>query len=210
MYRIGYPPLLVENPAYNGGYMELKQLQDLADEVGFKYHYKAGVTTLANQLDEFLKEKGDSLSNHIDMEKEQEEKLANLTFADFDKKEAEENAKKADENLREANRLVRVQITCNNKNKNSLNGEIFTVCNSKLSTIKKYIPYGVPTHIPLIMLNMIKEKEYQSFRKERVNGFMVTKPHMIPEYNIQELPPLTSEELEAIKKKQLAEGFNGE
>ena len=38
------------------------------------------------------------------------------------------------------------------------------------------------------------------------DGSMKTTTYEVPEYSIQELPPITAEELEAIKKKQLAEG----
>ena len=61
----------------------------------------------------------------------------------------------------------------------------------------------------LSILNMIKEKKYQMFKTKRENGIPKTTPLLIAEYNIQIHDPITREELEAIKQKQLAEGFNG-
>jgi hypothetical protein len=134
-------------------------------------------------------------------------KLSKMTFAAV---EGATNKQNSIQRLKEANKLVRCMITCNNKNKTSYQGEIFSVRNAKIPEIKKFVPFGVPTHIPQILYNVIKEKQYQSFRKEKVNGNQITRSHIMPEYNIQLLPPLSRDELEAIKQKQLAEGFTGE
>lgn len=132
------------------------------------------------------------------------EKLASLTFAQADKVTAKSNA---DKNAKEALRLVRCIITCNNKNKNSYGGEIFSARNAVIEEVKKFVPFNVPTHIPTILLNMIREKQLQMFKKEKLaNGTVITRSFLAPEYNIQELPPLTAAEFEAIKQKQLAEG----
>lgn len=133
-------------------------------------------------------------------------KLATMSFAELEQKKNEKDKEKYS---KEALRLVRCIITCNNKNKTSYSGEIFSARNAVIDEVKKYIPFNVPTHIPTILLNMIKEKQLQMFKKEKLaNGSVVTRSYMMPEYNIQELPPLTAAELEAIKQKQLAEGRN--
>ena len=134
------------------------------------------------------------------------EKLKNLTFTQAEAKAAKQNA---EERLRDALKLVRCTITCNNKNKAEYSGEIFSVQNAKLKEVKKMVPFGVVTHIPQILLNMIKEKKYQMFKTKRENGIPKATPLLIAEYNIQIHDPITREELEAIKQKQLAEGFNG-
>lgn len=133
-------------------------------------------------------------------------KLATMSFAELEQKKNEKDKEKYS---KEALRLVRCTITCNNKNKTSYSGEIFSARNAVIDEVKKYIPFNVPTHVPTILLNMIKEKQLQMFKKEKLaNGSVVTRSYMMPEYNIQELPPLTAAELEAIKQKQLAEGRN--
>lgn len=136
------------------------------------------------------------------------ERLRNLTFAgaDVDRRTQDEKTR-----LKEAMRQVRCIITCNNKNKTSWNGEIITVRNAVLPERKQFVPFGVPTHVPNIVLNVIKERELQVFKEVRLpNGNRTKKSHMVKEFNIQYLPPLTNDELEAIKKKQLAEGYDGE
>ena len=135
------------------------------------------------------------------------EKLKHITFAAA---EAQSVKQSTEERLRDAMKLVRCTITCNNKNKAEYQGEIFSVQNAVLGEVKKFVPFGVITHIPQIMFNMLKEKQYQMFKTKREHGIPKTTSHLIPEYNIQIHDPITKEELEAIKQKQLAEGFNGE
>lgn len=125
-----------------------------------------------------------------------------VTIAEVEQKYQTELAKK---DTREAMKLVHCIVTCNNKNKTNYQGEIFCVRNADIPAVKKFIPFGVPTHIPQILLNSIKEHKYQTFVKQKVNGNLITKPKFIDEYVIQELPPLTAEELEAIKQRQLAD-----
>ena len=132
------------------------------------------------------------------------EKLANLTFASADRKQAE---KEEHDVQKKAMKLVRCIITCNNPNKRSYQGEIFCVRNKSVDMVKKMVPFNVPTHVPQILLNMIKEKQLQHFTAKRLpNGIESKTVKLVPEYNIEILPPLTAEEFNAIKQKQLAEG----
>ena len=57
---------------------------------------------------------------------------------------------------------------------------------------------------------MIEEKQFQKFEKKRVNGNQVPTTKLMLEYTTEYLSPLTEEEFEAIRQKQLAEGLNGE
>ena len=135
------------------------------------------------------------------------ERLKHLTFANA----ATDKIKKNESvQIRDAKKLVRVIINCNNKNKAGYTGDIFSAHNAYVSETK-FIPFGTPTHITQIMFNTLKEKKCQQFKKVKLpNGQEITRPYVIDEFNIEILPPLTKDELEAIKKKQLAEGFTGE
>ena len=107
---------------------------------------------------------------------------------------------------KEALKLVRVRISCNNSNKRNLKGEIFTARNACINEVKKFVPFNVPTHIPQILLNLIKEKSMQLFYKEKNSkGFTINRSRLVPEFNVEVLPPLTKDELEAIKQRQLAD-----
>lgn len=130
-----------------------------------------------------------------------------FSFAEADKVKQK---KDAEERNKDAMRLVRCKITCNNKNKDKYTGEIFCVRNKNIE-VKKFIPFNIITHVPVILLNMIKEKKYQKFKEEKLpNGIKTVKPYLIDEYNVIELSPITSEEFNAIKQKQLAEGSANE
>ena len=134
-------------------------------------------------------------------------RLKSLTFSTA----STSTAKRAEnQQIRDAKKLIRVIVNCNNKNKSSYTGDIFSAHNAYVSETK-FVLFGVPTHITQIMYNTLKEKKCQQFRKQRLpDGRELTKAYTIDEFNIAILPPLSRDELEAIKKKQLAEGFNGE
>jgi hypothetical protein len=218
----------------------LKDLKDMAYKANLTHGPNISAVTLEEKLKEHIADKNVSLEELYEMVKSETllsvpsdkesplesilepstvklsskvnsaevERLSNLTFATVDNDRLKQDEKTR---LRDAMKLVRCIITSNNKNKSSYTGDIFCARNKVLPEVKKFVPFGVPTHVPQILFNMIKEKQLQVFRKERLsNGNMVTKPMLVAEYNIQVLPPLTKDELEAIKKKQLAEGFNGE
>ena len=135
-------------------------------------------------------------------------KLAKTTFASL---EAQHQIQDDATVLKRATKLVRCIVTCNNSVKSALPGEIISARNSMIPEQKKFIPFNTPTHVPQIILNVLKEKQYQFFKQVRLpNGIMSTKAILMPEYNIQELPPLTAEEFNAIRQKQLAEGKNND
>lgn len=109
----------------------------------------------------------------------------------------------------EAMKLIRVQISPNDDNKKNYEGEIFCVRNKVSEGVKKFVPFHRPTHIPTILYNMLKNKKCQKFRAEQTsNGSKVIIPYEMPAYNIAVLPPLTPEEFNAIRDRQLAEGRN--
>ncbi|CAM0075733.1 hypothetical protein VPHK482G1_0020 [Vibrio phage K482 g1] len=110
---------------------------------------------------------------------------------------------------KEANKLVRVKITCMNPAKKEWKGEVFSVTNAIFGTIKKFVPYNVAAadayHVPQALLTMMQDKEYQAFSTVRVKGVDTKKPRQVKEFAIEVLPPLTKQELEAIAKKQIME-----
>lgn len=106
---------------------------------------------------------------------------------------------------KEARALVRVIVTCMDPLKKDYPGELFTFGNSAVSTIKRYVPFDTEWHVERGILNMIKGKQAQIFRTEKTqNGVSVRKSKLIKAYNIEELKPLTKEELEQLAKEQAA------
>ena len=191
--------------------MDLQQLKDIATKLDFTHHHNIGEERLEAQLREHCLNHGTTLEEVIKKLEEGEEvvlqkvvpKQEKITFASL---AAAKSKKRKQELEKDAMQLIRCIITCNNKNKTSYQGEIFEVRNAVIPGMKKFVLFDVPTHIPKIMYNMLKEKKCQIFRSKRVDGRDETVPLEINEYSIEVLPPLTEEELQSIRQKQLAEG----
>lgn len=108
---------------------------------------------------------------------------------------------------KEASKLVRVRIHCNDPAKKEWPGEYITVGNNAVGTYRKYIPYNQdePTHIYQIMFNALREKRVQVFAtKKGKNGIPIREAKSIAAYTIEVLPPLTQEELTELARSQVA------
>lgn len=196
--------------------MNIEHLRSIANNLNISFHPAIKEDKLYQKIKEYCEANNMNIdeimntSTSIEPKETKKDKNDYSSFS-FDAVDRKHNKEEADTRTREAMRLVRCIITCNNKNKTNYKGEIFSVRNAVLPEIKKYIPFNVTTHVPQILLNVIKEKDYQLFREEPLpNGNKTKRPYLIKEYNIQILPPISTKELEAIKQKQLAEGFTGE
>lgn len=113
--------------------------------------------------------------------------------------------------IKEATRLVRVRVTNMNPAKAAFPGEIFTVANNMVGTIRKFIPYGAGTeagyHIPYAIYEMIKRKKFTLVKKEvGPNGTPVFNKYERKEFAIEILDPLTPEELKKLAAEQAATG----
>lgn len=108
----------------------------------------------------------------------------------------------AEEIKAEALKLVRVTISCMNPNKRGLDSELFQVGNGITGTVKKVVPFEKPWHVPQIMLNHIKERQYQSVVTRKVDGVEVKEGKLFPEFAVNVLPPLTDTELKELEQRQ--------
>lgn len=108
---------------------------------------------------------------------------------------------------KEASKLIRVRIHCNDPAKKEWPGEYITVGNNAVGTYRKYVPYNQdePTHIYQIMFNALREKRVQVFAtKKGKNGIPIREAKSIAAYSIEVLPPLTQEELTELARSQVA------
>ena len=108
-------------------------------------------------------------------------------------------------------KLVRVRIQNLNENKKDLPGEIFTVANRYIGSVRKYIPYNDASdsgyHIPYCIYQLLKDKKFLSIRTLKgKNGTPKVETRMAREFAIEVLPPLTSEELAKLAQAQIAAG----
>lgn len=113
-----------------------------------------------------------------------------------------------------AMRLHRVRITNLDPNDSALPGAIKTVYNKFCGKVSKYIPFGEENelgyHVPEILLNSMREERYPMRKEIKTKGqsFGVKqyKTVLMPRFAIEELPPLTKEEVESLAKDQKARG----
>ena len=164
---------------------ELSTLKHRADMLGVQYHPSIGVEKLREKVAAALAGTG------------KDEAPVEQT------KVSEEAARR--KLIDEANKLVRVRITCMNPFKKDIEGEIITVANDLVGTQKKYVPFNADNgwHIPQMMLNALQERMCQVFFNEKSkNGVTVRKGKLIKEFAIEILPNLTQEELKDLAQQQ--------
>lgn len=160
---------------------ERATLMARADKLGISYSNNIGVETLRNRINDKIDEL---------------DQAAETSLIETDKNMA---ARK------EATKLIRVNITSMENTKNNMSGEIITVSNNVVGTIKRYIPYGEDWHVESIILDTLRDKMFQAFRTERNrDGSETRRGYSARAYGIQVLEPLTKEELAELKASQLA------
>lgn len=107
----------------------------------------------------------------------------------------------------EALKLVRIRLTCMNPAKKELHGEIFTVGNSAVGSITKFVPFEAEDgyHVPHILFQQLQQRQCQIFYNEKSkNGVTVRRGKLIREFAIEVLPDLTEEELAELAARQAA------
>lgn len=174
---------------------ELTLLKERADQLGIKYKDNIGIESLRNKVNAFLANDGSD---------EGEAPVKEKTLAQI---AAEERHKQAKEQLE----LVRVRIACLNPAKAKLQGEIFTIGNKFVGTVRKFVAYGEATdngyHVPKIIFDELKTRKFQQITtKKGPNGQLLPIVRMVSEFSIEVLEPLTREELERLAAAQAAAG----
>lgn len=108
----------------------------------------------------------------------------------------------------EQTRLIRVRIQNLDPKKKDLPGEIITVANEYMGTIRKFVPFGEATdngyHIPYCIYEFLKNRKFLSIRVS--NKGKKIEQAWVREFAIEELPPLTQEDLDKLAAAQTASG----
>ena len=115
--------------------------------------------------------------------------------------------------VRENMRLVRLRITNLDPKKKDLPGEIFTIANEYLGTVRKFVPFGEVTedgyHVPYCIYKMMKARKFLNIRtfKDRSNNNQIrVEQSWAPEFALEVLPSLTKDELARLATSQMAAG----
>jgi hypothetical protein len=182
---------------------ELAMLKQRADIMGIKYHPNIKLESLkikvADKMEGVADEYGEEEAETIAAA---EEAMAADTFTPLMKETpAQLKAKRKQECLK----LVRIRIACMNPVKANMKGDIFSVGNSEIGMIKKYVPFNAEQgwHVPNIILQELRNKQFVSHYDVKIGNKTVTKTKLIPEYSIEILDQLTAEELKDLANRQL-------
>lgn len=164
---------------------ELDVLKSRADKMGIKYHPSIGLETLKEKVNSALQPQEETNVSTEDTKETPNQRRVRLK--------------------KEANKLIRIRLSCHNPNKREWEGEIITVANSLVGTIKKFVPFDAEDgwHVPQFIYNVLKARKYQAFkttRDERGNTRRVG--YLANEFSIEVLPPLTEKELKELARKQ--------
>lgn len=169
---------------------ELALLKKRADSLGVEYSNNIGLETLKKRINEIL-----------DNEPETKIDSANQ------QKKAQTRADK----IREANKLIRIRYSNMNPAKKDFPGEVLTVANNVVGTLRKFIPYGDASeagyHVPQAIYEMMKRREFTvsvSKRDEKGRPYQTTRKRK--EFAIEVLEPLTKEELKKLAADQRSTG----
>lgn len=108
--------------------------------------------------------------------------------------------------------LVRCRITNMDPKKADLQGEIITVANEFLGTVKKFVPFGEVTddgyHIPKIIYDFLDARKFLNIRttKDRRTGQIKVESNWAKEFALEVLEPLNQQELNRLATAQTAAG----
>lgn len=180
---------------------ELDVLMKQADQLGVTYRSNIGIETLRAKIAAKLNDEPEELDDDEEEQQAAPKKKA-MTKAEIIQAERDRQAK-------EQMALVRVRIACLNPAKREIKGEIITVANRFVGTVRKFVPFGEATdegyHLPKILLKELKSRKFNSVTtKKGPNGQMLPVQRMVPEFSIEELEPLTQEQINKLAAAQAA------
>jgi hypothetical protein len=114
--------------------------------------------------------------------------------------------------MREKTKLVRLRITNLDPKKKDLHGEVLTVANSYIGTIRKFVPFGEQTdngfHVPYCIYELLRDRRFLNIRTRKGKfNTPVVEQIWSKEFALEVLPPLTPEELNKLSMTQQAAGY---
>lgn len=209
---------------------ELTSLKARADLMGMKYHPSISVEKLREKIAMAIQSdtKPDTQidpEQHTNTPAETEEVKPALVASGQIKAVADESTGDVTYMLNEtdgqrrqrlrraASEQIRIRVTCMNPNKKDWPGEIFTVGNTAVGTLKKFVPFNAEDgwYVPRMILQVMQERQCQIFiNGKSKNGIKIRESKLIKEFAIEILPNLTEVELKELARRQaMANGQEG-
>ena len=187
---------------------ELESLKETATKIGLKYHPNIGLDKLRGKVNAKLNSEPDTSDSSDD----QSEPMPTVGVAEVDPdkqfRKRETPAMRKARLRKKAIRLHHVRIVCMNPNKKEWKGEIITVINSVIGTVKRYVPFNAPMwHVEDCILEVLRDRQYtKHFAAKSKSGRPATRQSQEKEFAIEMLPPLTKKELSDLAKEQSISG----
>ena len=189
---------------------EMTMLKQRAKMMGIEFSNNIGIETLRQKITAKMAGETDSLPKTDTLDSATNTDTPLLTDPESPVEKKETLRQKL---VRENMRLIRLRITNMDPKKKDLPGEIFTVANQYLGTVKKFIPYGEVTedgyHVPYCLYKMMRTRKFLSIRtfKDRKNNNQIkVEQNWVPEFALEILPSLTREEISRLGAAQSAAG----
>lgn len=186
---------------------ELAMLKERARMMGIKFSNNIGVETLRRMIQE--KMDGNANPN----EEKASDTLPPPPLHDPAQPVPSKKETVRQRVTRENMRLIRLRITNLDPKKKDLPGEVFTVANEYLGTVRKFVPFGEVTdegyHVPYCIYKMMKARKFLNIRtfKDRKNNNQIrVEQNWAQEFALEVLDPLTPAELKQLAIAQQAAG----
>ena len=186
---------------------ELDMLKSRAKLMGITFSNNIGLDALKTKIEEH--------------KKASEAKTQTQALAQTNEQQPEvqtENQEKKTKTLslrahlqKEKMKLVRLRITNLDPKKKDLPGEILTVGNEYLGTVRKFVPFGEATdngyHVPYCLYELMRDRKFLSIKTRKgPKGQTIVEQQMVREFALEILPPLTEAELARLSAAQLSAG----
>lgn len=197
---------------------ELRILKQRADLLGVKYSNNIGLEALRERVNARI-EAGDAAREAAAETVQGEptittaQALSSEEEPDFSKMSQREAEAYIRQKTRDdALKLIRIRVACLDPKKKEVPGEVFSVSNKFIGSVKKYVPFGEATdngyHVPNCIYQMMKARKFLQITntRDRKTGTNITKTRYVPEFAIEVLPQLTEDELTKLAVEQQASG----
>jgi len=180
-------------------------LESKAKMLGVQYHPSLSNAKLSERIKEHVAAEA-APKTVLEKAPEPEAKAAKVSVVGGKETENEARIRRK----KEASELVRIILTCKNPLKAEHGGQMFSVGNSNIGNFTKYVPFENQEgwHVPKIILQLIKDSEYQHFFKDPKNP-NITLSKRAKEFVVDILPPLTKDELFELAQRQAMSGSVG-
>lgn len=174
---------------------ELTSLKARADMLGVKYHPSIGLEKLREKVNAAI-EGTEAVAENVQEEAE---------VAQPQEVKTETENERRGRMRREANKLIRIRVTCMNPAKREWEGEIFTAGNSVVGSFTKFVPFNNDEgwYVPQIILKQIEQRQCQIFVTQKDGrGNSVRSGKLIKEFAVEILPDLSPKELQELAQRQ--------